>query len=145
MGLLKLLSVNQSLLNVKNAPSAYHLTKQNWLPQFGTEPDFSTAGEVDLTTTPPGAEGPAEAKKPRAVRPLFRSSVRSKVLPQQTEFSLDTVQVVCNDLSDSDFEVVPQTKRGVRRAAKSAVIIKAANQDQPQAGWSWWTRRFFGR
>lgn len=145
MGLLHLLSVNQSLLNVKNAPSAYHLTKQNWLPQFGTEPGLSTPEEAGPPTPEDGAELAGEPKKARAVRPLFRSSVRSKTLPQQTEFSLDTVQVVCNDLSDSDFEVVPQAKRGARRAPKAAVVIKSANEDQPQAGWSWWTRRFFGR
>jgi hypothetical protein len=145
MGLLQLLSVNQTLLNVKNAPSAYHLTKQNWLPQFGTEPDFSPTDESGSVTPQPTVEVTGEPKKPQAARPHFRSSVRSKALPQQTEFSLDTVQVICNDLSDSDFEVFPQAKGGVRMAPKASVVIKAAHPGQSQAGWSWWTRRFFSR
>lgn len=145
MGLLQLLSVNQTFLNVKNAPSAYHLTKQHWLPQFGTEPDFSTIDDPASLKPPNAVEVSSEPKKTGAARPLFRSSVRSKILPQQTEFSLDTVQVVCNDLRDSDFEVVPQVKGGVRRVPKAAMVVRPANQGQTQAGWSWWTRRFFGR
>ncbi len=36
---------------------------------------------------------------------------RTKVIPVQTELGLDTVQVVRNDLSDSDLEVVTKAKK----------------------------------
>jgi hypothetical protein len=144
MGLLQLLSVNQSVVNVKDAPSAYRLTKQNWLPQFGSEVDLALS---NATTWPQSSEArtaPLQSNTPGPTRRLFRSSIKANLHPQQTELALEAAPVVCNDLSDSDFEVVRQSRKTPRPSGQAPAIVVAAASTSAHAGWSWWTKRFFG-
>ncbi|HTL54840.1 MAG TPA: hypothetical protein VL361_04140 [Candidatus Limnocylindrales bacterium] len=75
-----------------------------------------------------------------AVNPTNPRLAKSMV---QCELSLDTVRVVRNDLSDSDFEIVP-TK--VRPAKPEPELPRPAVEQtvSPESAWNRVTRQFFG-
>jgi hypothetical protein len=85
--------------------------------------------KLNPVSRPPSLSGPVK-------------SAMSHVAPtvRQGELSLDAVQVVRNDLSDTDFEVVRRTAKPV-----SPVMAMTAEQLEPMgAAWNRLTTRFFG-
>lgn len=81
---------------------------------------------------------PRLAKRPGPVRSLASPSVR---MPLQPELSLDKVQVLRNDLSDADYEIVPR-----KVAADSRTSSLVAQEKMTPAGGMWdrLTTRIFG-
>lgn len=83
---------------------------------------------------------PRLAKKPGPVKSPASPSVRT---PVQPELSLDKVQVVRNDLSDGDFEIVPRRAAGDSRLGTSP--LAAPEKLVPAGGmWDRLTTRIFG-
>jgi hypothetical protein len=133
MGLIKLLSVNQTFTGVTNAPSPYHVTQPNWLPRFGMD-DISELPEKESMKTDFKFEAPAgaptapdgdHAEPAKAIQPV-KGRWLSSHYPQkanrplrQPELCLESVKVMRNDLRDSDIDIVPM-KNG--RAARAAHI-----------------------
>jgi hypothetical protein len=72
---------------------------------------------------------PLKNRKPIAAK---RAMSQSNKTPMQTEFSLDHIKVMRNDLSDADVEVVPVKARPVRET-----IAPVAVADLPPARNSW--------
>ena len=117
MSLIRLLTTTRSLSDVKNEPSPYRMTEQGLLPKFGPKkrgeavnPPPQDEEKVNL------GEGHGDRKdagcslklessrKPKGLaawwQKLFRRQPRRE--PVQTEFSLDLVKVVRNDLTDAE-------------------------------------------
>ena len=129
----------------------------------GSEPAAEPKPVVAVARADASEAGKKISRAPRAARatawlgewgrklnPMARSSplpgpVKSAApvaLPnaQQGELSLETVRVVRNDLSDTDFEVVQPAAKPV-----SPVIAMTAEKLEPVgAAWSRLTTRFFG-
>jgi hypothetical protein len=122
MSLIRLLRTTRSLSDVKNEPSPYRMTEQGLLPKFGPR---NQAGRARRSAEPPDSAGAAKAnlgeghgdrkdagcslksessRKPKGLaawwQKLFRRQPRRE--PVQTEFSLDLVKVVRNDLADAE-------------------------------------------
>lgn len=93
-----------------------------WLSEWGKKLNPLTRGSKPA--------GPA-----RSFAPLVTAA------PQQGELSLDTVKVLRNDLSDTDFEVVkPKPAKSV-----SPVVAMTAEKLEPVgAAWNRITTKFFG-
>lgn len=136
MGLIKLLSVNQTFTGVKSAPSPYHVTQQNWLPRFGmAEISELTSAEkenmktefkleTDGATPPVSAETVAQLEKtPKPVKGRWLSSTYPQKVNRplrQAELCLESIKVMRNDLKDSDIDIVPVRNRRVSNPGRSA-------------------------
>lgn len=83
---------------------------------------------------------PRLAKKPGPVKSLVSHSVRT---PVQSELSLDKVQVVRNDLSDADFEVVP-AKTPVAVSPGTKALTSPQRFEPEGSAWNRLTTRIFG-
>ena len=118
MNLLHFLSVSPSFEGGKDAP-AYRIKRGEWLPRFGMESAGGMAcGSVGLAAP----SSPAMPASDREVSGMAPSAVAHEAAPASrlarsrgARLSLDNVEVVRNDLSDSDFEIVR------RRSARVAV------------------------
>jgi hypothetical protein len=122
MSLIRLLTTTRSLSDVKNEPSPYRMTDQGLLPKFGPR---NQAGKARRPAEPPENAGAAKvnlgeghgdrkdagcslklesSRKPNGLavwwQKLFRRQPRRE--PVQTEFSLDLVKVVRNDLTEAE-------------------------------------------
>lgn len=140
MSLKQFLVVGQSFVGLRNEKSPYELRKENMLPRFGNNPRVTGAGtygsrpvqadwleEKTLTEAP---SVPAEDARPaRAIQPVasavpprekrgilwyltfgfWRKKTTQPLV--QPELGLERVQVIRNDLSDSDLEVVVIKKK----------------------------------
>lgn len=131
MGLLKLLSVNQTFTSVRSVHSPYHVTQQNWLPRFGMADisELTLAEKENMKTALPiepiagpfqaaSAESSGEEKMARPVKGRWLSShypQKANRPLRQAELCLESVKVIRNDLKDSDIEIVPMH---ARRAAR---------------------------
>jgi hypothetical protein len=136
MGLIKLLSVNQTFTGVKSAPSPYHVTQQNWLPRFGmAEISELTSAEkenmktefkleTDGAAPPVSAETVAQVEKtPKPVKGRWLSSTypqKANRPLRQAELCLESIKVMRNDLKDSDIDIVPVRNRRVSNPGRSA-------------------------
>ena len=146
MKLAKLLGAGKSFFGGKGSVS-YREDKRVYLPKFGTaknpfapKPVEQGGGETVVLgkiSAPVAVKVAAKTQKiyttpsaPKPVRTIgwadklnpFRApqATASVVNEVQPEFSLDTVKVLHNDLSDADVEIVPVKSRTV--AAESAAI-----------------------
>jgi hypothetical protein len=72
----------------------------------------------------------------RALQGVRTSFARSAKLPMQGELSLDRIQVVRNDLSDTDFEIAPRQPSAPRRAGGARAIsdLRTAVKAEPSTG-----------
>ena len=155
MNLLHFLSVSQSFSGVKDAPS-YRMTRNAWLPRFG----MAEAAELEgghavgqprtLPEAKPATAPPAPVAAPTAPSPVFLASARAAARAaeraaerlRQAELSLETVQVVRNDLSDGDFEIVRRrtSNHVVERTTSSFAAIERFGG---RHGLNWLASRFF--
>src|SRR5690242_1793856 len=100
MRLMRLLAAGRSIMGIRKKPGPYRMSQENLLPRFAPAP----------------AAVPKRRIFSRLTARLARLTRRKGGVPVegggggqhiQTELLLDSVRVVRNDLSDSDFEVVP--------------------------------------
>jgi len=140
MSLLRLLTSGRCLMGLKDSANRYRVNEQALLPKFGSArnpfrktvvPAKAVAPGVPQVATPAEAlvcESPKEAKPGRSqpkglacrvtnrLTRLIKGRSATAVLPatgakpMQAELALESVQVMRNDLSDSDIEVVPARK-----------------------------------
>jgi hypothetical protein len=80
------------------------------------------------------------AKGPRPVKSVMPHFAKT---PVQSELSLDKVQVVRNDLSDADFEVV-QAKTPIAVSPGTAALISQDKFEPAGGTWNRLTTRIFG-
>ena len=171
MNLMQFLAVGQSFIGIKNAPSPYRLAKQNWLPKFApptvstvmVQNRWGTTGPKSSRSAVPGpkldpaplksagtfpsrANTPAQERKPaRSLFPRFRSTIKPGVRLHQGELSLDTVTVVHNDLSDTDWEIVPKRPVAAHRGRPekpSAVSAPTRTVAEPSGSNGWFKSLF---
>jgi len=83
---------------------------------------------------------PRLARKPGPVKSLIPRGAKT---PVQPELSLDKVQVVRNDLSDADFDVVP-TKTPMPLSSRTSVSTSPQNLESVGSTWDRLTTRIFG-
>ncbi|MCU0783911.1 MAG: hypothetical protein MUF81_07645 [Verrucomicrobia bacterium] len=83
---------------------------------------------------------PRLAKRPR---PVKLAVPRLTKAPVQSELSLDKIQVVRNDLSDADFEVVP-AKTPVAVSPGPTALASQARFEPAGSPWNRVTTRIFG-
>jgi hypothetical protein len=151
MNLLHFLSVSQSFSGVKETPN-YRMTRGGWLPRFdaaaGSAAELALAPVVSRPRELPEAK-PASASAPYApatapVAPprIYRSSARAAERLRQGELSLDTVQVVRNDLSDSDFEIV-RRRPSDHVVERTTSTFAAIERFGGRSGLNWLASRFF--
>lgn len=147
MSLIRLLTTTRSLSDVKNEPSPYRMTEQGLLPKFGPKKRVETAdpppqvgggekekenlGEGNGDRTDAGCSlKPESSRKPKWFgwwKKLFaRRPRRERREPVQTEFSLDLVKVVRNDLSDGE-ETAPAD--GMRRKEKPRIAEEKPEEE----------------
>ncbi len=189
MGLIDFLTIGHSLTDIKDEPSPYRMSSENWLPNFssaGATPALGTdkpASDADRAVGPHvqnhrdlaqasaarelGTESTAQARKPsrtgrldpapaaqlaakriavkktkRKVRFFgFRTSMESAQRLKQAELRLESVQVMRNDLKDSDVELVVKASTPLPGIPEGA---PPANGDQEAGGGErGWAARWF--
>jgi hypothetical protein len=133
MSLIRLLTTTRSLSDVKNEPSPYRMTEQGLLPKFGPRKapsdDKETLGEGNGDRKDAGCSLKSESsRKPKWLanwwEKLFaRKPRREKREPVQTEFSLDLVKVVRNDLSEAE--------AAERKSAKNKLKLDCPPKGRP--------------
>lgn len=161
---LKFLAVGQSFLGVRDEKSPYELRKENRLPKLDVSPRFKEVEksmvQTDWLQSPPpqpiaAPPNPSPFAEQAAARPQpapkakrrwfsflklkwFRTT-KPKNDFVQAELSLSKVQVVRNDLADSDLELVWKRKK------KTKPVFSAVQQNEqlPRQGWSELTARLF--
>jgi hypothetical protein len=165
MGLVKLLTVGRSLRRVRDETHRYKLMT-GAMPTFGFESGaqvgleedpgsegFETAEERETTSDAKAMKmetGESSAKERSNAFLLarlsykknpFRSSARPapRVEQLQGELSLEKVKVVCNDLSDSDLELV-EASRPTEPAPNKANVFAAPTPDAEVKRPSWLSR-----
>jgi hypothetical protein len=156
--LMRLLTSGKSLVGLKDDVHRYRTTNHRLLPCFGggKNPFQSAATAIDAQRSQSSSSAGGTtatnsgSKAPAPKRTFFSSLTKhhtngSMGQPEravQCELSLDRVQVVRNDLSDGDLEVVPlrstaQTKRKATDAAPTAKVEEPTRSGQV-------TNRLFG-
>jgi len=140
MSLLRLLTSGRCLMGLEDSANRYRVNEQALLPKFGSARNpfrktvvsaKAVAPGVPQVATPadaPACESPKESKPGRSqskglagrvtnrLRRLIKGRSGTGVLPaagakpMQAELGLESVQVIRNDLSDSDIAVVPARK-----------------------------------
>jgi hypothetical protein len=153
MNLLHFLSVSQSFSGVKETPN-YRMTRGGWLPRFDASGPAGGATELalesvvsrprELPAAKPatGSAPPAPATAPVVTTPMYRSSARATERLRQAELSLDLVEVVRNDLSDSDFEIV-RKRPSDHVVERTTSTFAAIERFGGRGGLNWLTSRFF--
>ena len=133
MSLIRLLATTRSLSDVKNEPSPYRMTEQGLLPKFGPrKPREAGGAPPDLGGHKgPVNEGkenlgeghgdrmdagcslkPESSRRPKGLAGWWQRwfGRRSRREPVQTEFALDLVRVVRNELREAEAMVAEQKK-----------------------------------
>ncbi len=161
MSLLRWLAATKSISGVRDKPSPYRMLQPNLLPKFGSNPargrtraqeDKSKERKVEAAATnvpEPAKDENEQEKKDLAVAELVHAkaietqerawmfwrkwarSKRTKLVPVQTELGLDMVQVVRNDLSDSDLEVVTKPVKAKKATERSDAAERLAGTLAP--------------
>ena len=153
MSLINLLAATRSIKTAKDEPSPYRMKQRILLPKFGPKADTDYFGDETGEKTSPlsGIAESAQQSKPEGVESIVKKSnrlsgwaaFRGKIWRRshkgqplvQTELSLETVQVVRNDLQECS---------AVQDAGRKQVRPK---ETSPVAG-QWWARlqgRMFAR
>lgn len=171
MSLGRLLAAGKSLMGLRGGEGRYREDKRVRLPKFVSPKNpFAAAAETEAKAARPEAANqpavampvlveteaaPLAARAAKPVRWLGEWSAKLNPLtrkrrapgpvrslpPQQGELSLERVQVVRNDLRDSDFEVTPSP------AAKSVSPVMAMTAEKLEpvgAAWNRLATRFLG-
>jgi hypothetical protein len=152
MKLGKLLGAGKSFFGGQGTVT-YRENKQVYLPKFnpGGSPFTPKKADLEEAVTPPVApveakpsvKAPAPAPVPVAASAVrepnwteklnpFRNAKAAKAVPTapmpnvQPEFTLGTVKVIHNDLSDADVEVVPMKSRSASPAPAAAASEAAS-------------------
>lgn len=148
MKLLQCLQVGQALMSVGNG-GRYQMRDQNCLPKFNRQLvlDLNSRtltpapAALDLQPEAPpvpgfGArlDGPV-APILKTPSPKFRSSARATGPLRQAELSLENVKVVCNDLRDSDVELVIKRNRPVETGSANNPRMTTPPAPRPWLGW----------
>lgn len=157
MILLRLLTTGKSLVGLREVKNRYRVMSRG-LPKFSAKqnPFRGQSAAPDLAATPADAEAQASPQPPQKrswyrilaakfgrerSEPVLPIPARAPDLPAapptQGGLSLDSVKVLRNDLSDSDFEVVT-------RRRKNAEPKPAAAAASPDSAWGRAGLRIFG-
>jgi hypothetical protein len=119
-------------MGIRNSRNAYRMEKEHWLPDFSMGSKDLQAEQVQVSVDPKGPTR-TETRSTRRVG----SALEGRLL--QGELALDQVQVVRNDLSDTDIEV--QLRRP--QPPSPAVLNEAAPVRSGGGGWSFLMQRVF--
>lgn len=152
MKLLRLLSLGKSFIGLKNGPGRYRMTDLNLLPKF-TALDSPWEDSVEVKAEPrrrvarwwqrlwtalwPGKIKAAEPTDSLALPGKPANTLTSRIFGHrrrplvQPELALEKVQVMANDLTDSDLELVDRQGRKPKPSTKKG-------QESAEAGGAKW-------
>ena len=139
MSLIRLLTTTRSLSDVKNEPSPYRMTEQGLLPKFGPRKvpgsEKENLGEGTGDRTDAGCSLKSESsRKPKGLAGLWQKLFRRRPRresrgPVQSEFTLDLIKVVRNDLCDADATAAKPEKNKLKLEHHQKGKLKL--EDQP--------------
>jgi hypothetical protein len=154
MSLLRLLNIGSSLARMRDA-GRYHAAKNPFvLPKFGAE--HKPEGQAAQAAP---AEPAAKPAKPAKMEPAAESATHTggsrwwkkanpfspaTARPVQAELTLDKVQVMRNDLMDTDIEIVAKTPPGTTLPKKRYVRPDAQPDELGKKAWGMLGSRLFG-
>jgi hypothetical protein len=144
MSLMRLLNAGSSLALVKDV-GRYNVNKNPFvLPKFGGEVKPAATAPAPVAEAAP-AEAPAPARAPgsrwwQKANPFAPAAAK----PVQSELSLDKVQVMRNDLNDSDIEIIAKAPPGTTLPKKRYVRPAAEPDDLGKKAWGILGSRLFG-